>query len=175
MTAKMRLLAAAFTLVASTAILHIQTQSPPDDSVRAAIDEHFTKVSGVTLDFPADWSVDHYEVDGSDCLLHLRSGSDRMVLVDTPLDPDEKLHEAFKYSLMGFLGGGRFIAVGEQRAITADGREVLVQQFKSKKDDQVGAFGGFFSHNSYVQIMHVGPKQTVQAREAILKSLRIRP
>ena len=168
----MRLLAAAFTLVASTAILHTQTQSPPDDPVRAAIEEHFTEVSGVTLDFPADWSVDHYEVDGSDCLLYLRSGSDRMVLVDTPLDPHEKLHDAFKASLDGILHG--FIAVGEQRTTTVDGHEVLIQQLK-KTGDQFGDFRAFFSRDSYVQILHVGPEKTVQAREAILKSLRIRP
>lgn len=168
----MRLLAAALTLVASTAILHIQTQSPPGDSVRAAIEEHFTKVSGVTLDFPTDWSVDHYEVDGSDCLLRLRSGSDRMVLVDTPLNPDEKLHDAFKASLMGLLHG--FIAVGEQGTTTVDGHEVLIQQLKDKTGDQLGDFRGFFSRDSYVQIMHVGPKKTVQAREAIVESLHIR-
>lgn len=171
----MRLLATALTLVASTAILHIQTQSPPDDSVRSAIEEHFTKVSGVTLDFPADWRVDHYEDDGYHSWLYLKSGSDKMVLVDSPLDAGgEELHHTFKYSLSGFLDGGGFIAVGEQRTTTVDGHQVLAQQFKDKTGDQFGVLRGFFSRDSFVQIMHVGPKKTVQAREAIVESLHIR-
>ena len=171
----MRLLSVALTLVASTVVLHIQeTQSLPDDSVKAAIKEHFTKVSGVTLDFTADWSVGHYENDGYHSLLYLKSGSDKMVLVDSPLDAGgEKLHDAFKYTLSGLLDGGEFIADGEQRTTTVDGHEVLVQQFKDKTGGRFGVFRGFFSRDSFVQIMHVGPEKTVQAREAILKSLHI--
>src|SRR6516162_1152835 len=99
----MRLLAIALTLVAWTAVLHIQTtQSPSDDSVRAAVKEHFTKVSGVTLDFPADWGVERYENDGYHSFLYLKSGSDKMVLVDSPLDAGgEELHDVFKYTLSG--------------------------------------------------------------------------
>lgn len=166
----MRLLAAALTL----AILHIQTQSPPDDSVRAAIEEHVAKVSGVTLDFPPDWSVDQYKDDGYNKSVYLGSKSDKMAIVQRPLDPSEELHDSFKWSLSAFDGKG-FIAVGELRTTTVDGREVLVQQFKDKAGNRLGGLWVLFSPNTCVEILHLGPKDTVEAREAILKSLHIRP
>ena len=171
----MRLLAIVLALVASSTILPIKTQSPSDDSVRVTIQEHFTKVSGVTLDLPADWSVEHFE-HKSDTYLYLRSGNDRMTLTETSLIPGEELHHAFKISLMGLHDGGGFIAVGEQTTTTVDKCDVVVQQLskKTKTGDQFGVFRGFFSHDVYVQILHFGPKNTMEARESILKSLHIR-
>jgi hypothetical protein len=173
----MRLQGIVLTLVVSSAVLLNKTQSPQEEPVRVAIQEHFTKVSGVTLNFPANWSIDHYEHDGATSYLFLRSGNDYVALYETSLVPGEELHKVFEVSLMGVRAGGGATPVGEQTTTTVDGCEVLVQRLskKSKQGNQLSVYRGFFSRGFYVEILNVGPENTLVAREAIIKTLHIHP
>jgi hypothetical protein len=107
--------------------------------------------------------------------LWFRSDDDSQLVAASPVEPDEKLDEVYKVSLLGVQDGGRFHTTGGQVRNKIDGCEVLFQRIRrrSEQGDQFGVYRGFFSRGYYVSILHFGPKRTEETREATVRSLRI--
>jgi len=174
----------------ATLALHInpnaqsQSTSPGSPVILGSLAQgkYSNEMLGIALELPPRWQTD--DLAESEAFsrslprrmhLRFRSDDDGLLVAAYPVDPDEKLDEVYKVSLLGVRDGGGFQTTGKQIKTNIDGCEVRFQELrrKSEQGDQFGVYRGFFSRGYYVSILHFGPQRTAETREAILRSLRI--